>query len=84
MERTLFVARYVAQGVVFLLAVAALSTAMAGVQAQEKTTSPKADAMGFVPLFTQDGETVSAAFKHPDDRETYKGWVGEALAPMLG
>jgi hypothetical protein len=38
-----------------LLVVAALSTAMAGAQAQEKTTSPKADAAGFVPLFTQDG-----------------------------
>jgi 3-keto-disaccharide hydrolase len=37
------------------LTVAALSAAMVGVQAQEKTTSPQADAGGFVPLFTQDG-----------------------------
>lgn len=38
-----------------LLAVAALSAAMPGVQAQEKTTLPKADADGFMPLFTEDG-----------------------------
>jgi hypothetical protein len=39
--------------------------------------------MYFLTLFTQDGETVSAAFKNPDDRDAYKGLVVEVLAPVL-
>jgi hypothetical protein len=38
-----------------LLAVAALSAAMISAQAQDKTTSPKTDAEGFLPLFTEEG-----------------------------
>lgn len=38
-----------------LLAVAVLSAAMSGVQAQKQTTPPKADTGGFLPLFAQDG-----------------------------
>lgn len=38
-----------------LLAAAILSAAMNGAQAQDKTTSPKTDAEGFLPLFTEEG-----------------------------
>jgi hypothetical protein len=38
-----------------LLAAAILSAAMIGAQAQDKTTSPKTDAEGFLPLFTEEG-----------------------------
>lgn len=38
-----------------LLAIAALSAALPGVQAQVRPTSSKADAEGFTPLFTEDG-----------------------------
>ena len=40
--------------------------------------------MYFVTLFTHDDESVSAAFKSPDDREAYKALVVGALAPALG
>lgn len=40
--------------------------------------------MYFVTLFTHDGETVSAAFKSANDRDSYKELVSEALGPVLG
>lgn len=38
--------------------------------------------MHFVTLFAKDGETVSAAFRSPGDRDSFKDLVVEALAPL--
>lgn len=40
--------------------------------------------MYFLTLFTQDDETVSAAFKQPRDREEYRDYVVPAVGAALG